>query len=1140
MTTKLYKILAVPKLVKLSLLLLFICGTGLTAQSSNAGPSFFEQTDDDKRIALEAALKQLAKKYDSNLLYDPENLKDKSVLSSKLDGKSLEAVLKKILPPFQLSYKKLSEKNYAIKPLSTKKTNKNRIGKKPPGTINSPYVSIQKTAKITIAGQITDEQTGEPLIGVNVKESVTNTGTATDFNGMFTIEAEESATLIISYIGYVSQSIKVKGRTSLNIVLRENIAQLDAVVVVGYGTQKRSDLTGSLSSVSEKELKQLPSTGLDQALQGRAAGVLVTQNSGAPGGAVSIRVRGISSTLSAEPLYVIDGIPVVNDNQGSSSNFAELDGGGQHSNALNTINPNDIESIEIMKDASATAIFGARGANGVVIITTKRGSNGRSNITFDTYYGIQEIAKKIPVMNLKEYADYYGDIGYNTIEEFENPELLGNGTDWQDAVFRRAGMQNYQLSLTGGSEKTKFALSGGYHVKEGIVVGSDFSRMSGKVSLDHSFSKKLRIGNSLLFSRTNENITFNDNSSGVIYTALLMVPNAPIRNADGSFAGPQEEITLSFDNPVARALETNDVNKKVRVLSNIYAELDILKGLTYRTEFGTDLVFANHKTFFPSFERGNFFGKSGIRLSNNNSLFWINKHYLTYNDKIGEHQDLTLMAGFEAQEGKYEFLNASRENLPNNDLQSINLGDAGQMQNNGGAGHWALLSYFGRLNYTLKEKYMLTATYRIDGSSRFGVNNRYGFFPSAAVAWRLSSEEFIKSIDQISNFKIRVGYGAVGNQEIGLYSFSSNLRTFTAVQGNTIITGFGPDNIANPDVKWESSVQTNVGLDLGLFKNRLDVVFDYYIKKADGMLLPALIPGTAGGLNPPFVNIGEIENRGLELTLKTQNTTGALDWRTSFNFSTNRNEVISLGANGNLLGVIQRVVVTRTEEGQPIGQFYGYVTDGIFQTPAEIAESPFQSNGTRAGDIKFKDLNDDGIIDDRDQQFIGSPHPDYTFNITNEIYYKGFDINIFLQGVQGVEVLNMVRRDVEGMAGLSNQAKIVKDRFRNNEPSTTIPRATGSDPNFNRRVSDRFVEDGSFLRLKNVTIGYTLPKTTALRFRIQSLRIYASAQNLLTWTDYSGYDPEIGSFNQNPLINGVENGRYPISRSFTFGLSASF
>ena len=1090
---------------------------------------------EENPIPLSEAIDEVADVYQVNIVYDVEQIANKEINDWSIQYQSVEAELKELQRKSDFNFKKLGEATYIIKverAIAVQKKIKRPVQKQ----------AAPKTQKaiITVTGTVYDIDNNEPLIGVNILIKGKNIGTATDFNGNFSLDVEENATLVFSYIGYNEKEIKAQNAILGSIYLVSDAKQLDEVIVIGYGTQKRSDLTGALSSVGEKEIKALPATGLDQALQGRAAGVQVTQNSGAPGGGVSIRIRGIGSTLSAEPLYVIDGIPVVNDNQGSSSNFSELDGGGQNSNALNTINPSDIESIEILKDASATAIYGARAANGVVLISTKRGKTGKSSISLETYFGVQELARQIPVLNLQEYAAYYADIGFEPIEEFLRPELLGEGTNWQDAVFRTATTQNYQLTVSGGSEKTKFALSGGYNFKEGIVVGSDFSRLSAKINIDHSFNDRIRVGNSFLVSRTKENITFNDNSSGVVFTALLAVPNAPVRNADGSFAGPQEEITLAFDNPVARALETEDVNTKTRILSNVYAEIDLFPWLKYRTEFGTDLIYSNHNTFFPQFERGNFFGRSGVRRNISNSVFWINKHLLTFNKTIADKHNLTALAGFEAQEGTFEWLFASRDNLVTNDLQELSLGDAGQQQNNGGAGHWALVSYFGRFNYGFDDRFLLTGTVRVDGSSRFGPNNRYGVFPSGAFAWRASNESFIKEIDAIDNLKFRIGVGSVGNQEIGLYSFSANLRSINVALGDQLVTGFAPDNIANPDVRWESSFQTNYGIDLGLFKNRIEVIADYYVKEARGMLLPALIPLTAGSLNAPFVNIGEIVNRGVEITLNTQNTTGRLSWRTSVNFSVNQNEVISLGSNGNLIGVIQRLPVTRTEEGQPISQFYGFVTDGIFQTQAEVAESAFQQDGTRAGDIKFKDLNSDGLINNLDQTFLGSPHPDFTLNMTNNFEFKGVDFSFFFQGVFGNEILNLVRRDIEGMAGLANQSTVVIDRSIPGMPDDEIPRATGSDPNGNRRISSRFIEDGSFIRLKNISLGYTFPKDLIRRARIENIRAYISAQNVITWTDYSGYDPEIGSFNQNPLINGVDNGRYPISRSFTVGLNATF
>ncbi len=1114
---------------------IFLWGSIATANTSiqastNNDSFYFSQK---QNIPLQEVIDQIAEMYGVSIIYDVEQIEKTTVRNWAATKKSAESDLKQLLKDFDLSYKKINDKTFVIKKAK-------KVKKQKKGTTSSNNIIptlVKKTLNAT--GLVLDRDSKEPLIGVNIIIKNKSEGTVSEYDGSFLIQVEEGSILVFSYLGYLTKEVVASQAQLGTIFLATNSSQLDEVVVVGYGTQKRSDLTGALSSVGEKELKALPTSSLDQALQGRAAGVYVTQNSGAPGGGVSIRIRGIGSTLTAEPLYVIDGIPVVNDNQGTSSNFAEL-GGSQNPSALNTINPSDIESIEILKDASATAIYGARAANGVVLITTKRGDKGTSSLSFESYYGIQELSKKVPVLNLKEYAEYFDDASWFEIEEFANPELLGEGTDWQEEVFRTATMQNYQLTASGGNDRTRYAMSGSYHFKEGIVVGSDFTRISGKINLDHSISDRVRIGNSFLLARTNENITFNDNSSGVVYTALLMVPNAPVRNADGTFAGPSEDITLSFDNPVARALETQDVNTKTRVLSNIYLEADIFPFLKYRTEFGSDLVYSNHSTFFPSFERGNFFGKSGIRKNNSNSQFWINKHLLTFNKTFAEKHSISTLVGFEAQTGRYEFLNASRDNLPTNDLFQINLGDVGQQQTGGGAGHWALLSYFGRMNYSFSDRYLLTATIRADGSSRFSPDNRYGYFPSAAFAWRMSNEKFIKNIEAIDNLKLRIGVGEVGNQEIGLYSYLANLRNVNVVFGDQLLTGFAPDNIANPNVRWESSFQTNIGIDLGLFNNRVEFIADYYVKKADGMLLPALIPLTAGSLNPPFVNIGEIENKGIELTLNTTNLTGAFSWRTGVNFSANKNKVISLGSTGNLIGIIQEVPVTRTVEGLPISQFYGYEMEGIFQSQAEVVESPFQSDGTRAGDIKFKDRNGDGVITDEDQAFIGSPHPDFTLNLTNEISYKGFDMSIFVQSVYGNEILNIMRRNIEGMAGLSNQSKAVIDRFQTSNPSNTVPRPTSPDPNNNRRISTRFIEDGSFIRIKNITLGYNFPKAWLNRVKFKNLRVYASTQNLYTWSNYSGFDPEIGSFNQNPLINGVENGRYPISRSYTFGLNANF
>ena len=991
--------------------------------------------------------------------------------------------------------------------------------------------------EITITGVVLDKDSNEPLIGASVMEVDTENGITSDFDGKFSLQVSESASIKISYIGYKVQTL-LASEEFMTIYMESDAAVVDEVVIVGYGSQRKSDLTGAISSIGAKELKQLPSTGLEQALQGRSAGVYITQNSGAPGGAMSIKIRGSGSTLTTEPLYVIDGIPITNDNAGTSN---LRDGQGQNTNALTTINPNDIESIEILKDASATAIYGSRAANGVVIITTKKGAVGKTNVSYEVYAGTQSLYKEIPMMNLRNYAEYLNDINLGDIEELENLELIGDGTDWQDVIFRDAYMQNHQVSFSGGSEQTRFSASLGYHDKEGIVQGSSFQRYSGRLNIDQTIGK-FRFGMNLMVSRTSEDIVFNDNTNGVIYTALLTPPLVPDRRLDGTFgvAPSGENIVLTFDNPLANAIEISDVNAKTRLLGSLYGEVDLTPWLKYRTELATDLLFTNHNRFEPSFERGNQSKRSKVTRNPSNSTYWNNKHLLTFDHQFNPSNKLTLLTGFEAQEGRYNWLFAVRENLPTNNINELSLGDAATQNVVGGAGHWALLSYFGRLNYNLKERYLLTTTFRADGSSRFGPNNRYGYFPSVAAAWRISNEDFMKRFDKIYNMKLRVGYGAVGNQEIGLYSFLSRLNPVDVVIGDVRTTAFTPANIANPDVRWESSIQTNIGLDLGLFSNRIEIVVDAYRKLSSDMLLESILPATAGSLAPPFVNIGEMVNTGLEFSLNTQNTIGVFNWKTSANISFNRNVVTELGDNGFIAGVVQSLPITRTVEGEPIGQYFGHQVEGIFKDAEEVASSAFQESGTRAGDIKFVDLNEDGVIDDADRTFIGSPIPDYTVNIINDINYRNWDFSLFFRGVFGNEVYNMLKRDIAGTGAWHNQSIIVEDRWTPTNPDGTEPRATGFDPNNNRRVSDRFVEDGSFIRLQNVSLGYTLPSQTLNKINVSRVRLYLSGQNLITFTEYSGYDPEIGSFNQNPLVNGVDNGRFPVARSFTIGANVNF
>jgi TonB-dependent starch-binding outer membrane protein SusC len=1115
------------------LLTLLICVLPWLGNSAMASDGIKTQNE---KILLSELLESVSKYYKINIVYDASEIQN--VKADKLAKYiSVEEDLTFILKNSNHFYQKISSYNYVLKKKQAKalKSLKNNDSKEE--FINNSQTNKQE---VKIFGTIIDGEDKQPVIGAIVRDINTEKFAVADLDGKYELSTTVGNKIEVSGPSYANFNFDVTKGGEYNVTLGKADLLIDEVVVVGYGSQKKSDLTGAISTIGVKELKQLPVTGLEQAMQGRSAGVYITQNSGSPGGAMSIRIRGTGSTLSAEPLYVIDGIPIVNDNRGTSSTF-ESDGGGQYSNALTTINPNDIESIEILKDASATAIYGARAANGVVLITTKKGGSGKKSIAYETYFGVQQLYKKVPVMSLLEYAKYIKETTTSDIEEFEDLDLLGEGTDWQDVIFRPATMNNHQFSVIGGNESTSFSITAGTHLKNGIVEGSQFQRYSSKINVDHNFSKKLKLGSNILLSRTRENITFNDNSNGVIYTALLTPPMVASRTLDGAYGSPPSgnNIVLQFNNPLASATEVEDVNRKLRALASVYGEVALTPYLTYRAELATDLVYANHNTFSPAYQRGTLSSKSRVRRNINSNSFWINKHLLTFNKKYDKHA-ITMLGGFEAQEGKYEWLNATRDNLPNNLLRELTLGDAGTQQVNGGAGHWALLSYFGRLNYGFNDKYLFTGTLRADGSSRFGENNKYGLFPSFAFAWRASQENFLKKFSNISNLKTRIGYGAVGNQEIGLYSFASLLRSQDVVVGNQLLTGFTQDNISNPNVKWESSIQINTGLDIGLFNNRVELVIDAYKKISKDMLLPAIYPATAGSLASPFINIGKMENTGVEFTLNTQNLAGKFGWKTSANVSINRNNVVDLGSTGSLTGVVQRVPVTRTEEGRPIGQFFGHKMIGIFKDLAEIDASPFQESGTRPGDVKFADLNGDKVINEKDKTFIGSPHPDFTLNVINEFNYKNFDLNVFLRGVYGNEAYNLLRRDIAGTGAWHNQSRDVLNRWTPTNPEGTEPRSNGNDPNQNRRVSDRFVEDASYLRLQNVVLGYNLPKSVYNRFKMTNFRIYASGQNLFTISKYSGYDPEIGAYNQSPLISGVDNGRFPVARSLTIGANVNF
>jgi len=965
---------------------------------------------------------------------------------------------------------------------------------------------------------------------------------------------------------------------------------------------RKSDLSGSSVSVNEAGVKGSIISGLDQALQGRAAGVTAVQTSGQPGSSTSIRIRGTSTLNSdAEPLYVIDGIPI----SGSIGSVYDLGlgaagGGGKTSfSALSSINPSDIVSMEILKDASATAIYGSRGANGVVLITTKRGKANTTKFTYEGLYGVQDQVNRLKLMNLREFASYQNDLAAETNGkvprvEFADPSLLGRGTDWQNEIFRTAPMQSHNITASGGSNTTQYSLSGGYYQQEGTILGSDFKRYSFRSNIDSEMKKWLKVGSSFMISSTEDQLGLFDQTGGIIQTAAKETPDVPVRNFDGTYATAVGEGAIGRINPIAKALDEENRMKRLRLMGNLYGQINFTKGLSFRTEFGGDLGYTNGYHFSPTYKYGTLTNdQNSASKRYNQNTFWQFKNYLTWNFKFLKNNNVTAMAGQEASEWNYENLSGDSKSLPTNDIHEPGLGDIKSMSVGSGRGSGALSSYYSRLNYDYKGKYYATLTYRADGSSNFGPNNRWAYFPSAAGSWRISEEKFMSSMKQfITNAKFRLGWGQTGNQNIGGYRWGSSLSKLPTNLG----AGFRVSNFGNPNIKWETTEQINLGLDLSFFKSRIDLIVDAYIKTSKDMLMPMQLPsymGTSGNpafnMKPPWGNFGEIQNKGLEVTLTTHNMEGEFKWSTDLSFTFNRNKLINIGtSDAKLYGYAQWFdLVSLTEAGQPIGNFYGYKVAGLYKDKEDILNSPkpagykLDANGNPVfnrdntvfpGDLKFQDLSGpngvpDGKIDEKDRTNLGSSLPKFSYGMTNTFTYKGVELTIFIMGQYGNKLFNYFGRNISDMKSQwDNQLQLVTGRAKlevidasitypvngvnnwwediNNvrvaNPGTTIPRSHWADPNQNTRMSDRYIEDGSYLRIKNVSLGYTFPVSLTSKVGIQVLKVYTNIQNVYTFTHYTGFDPEIGQDTLDPYVFGLDNGRYPTPRIFSLGMNITF
>ncbi|TWI85792.1 TonB-linked SusC/RagA family outer membrane protein [Lacibacter cauensis] len=982
----------------------------------------------------------------------------------------------------------------------------------------------------TIQGKVTDEN-ATPLSGVSVTVKGSAKGTVTDREGVFTLSVPDNArTVLFSFVNYVTQEVALGNKTFIQVQLLTEEKALSEVVVVGYGTQRKKELTGSVAQVKGTDLANRPLQGPDQALRGQVAGVTVTQSSGTPGSSMNVNIRGTGSiNASSQPLYVVDGVPI---NTGS---YSQIGVGGQTLNSLADINPNEIESYEILKDAAATAIYGSRAANGVVLITTKRGANKKTKINLSTYYGISNVAKKIPVLTGPQYVELVQESIVNRYGAGILPSAIGlvgldnapstfPTTNWQDEIFTQGSVQNHDISAQGGNDKTRFFVSGSYFDQNGIVLKSDFKRYNFRLNLDNKVTDKFKVSTGIGLSRSVSNRLSNDNNIyGVVSTSVLLGSHIPAYNANGTYG---RDPNSSTENPLANAYEVTNLVANNRILANISGEYEILKNLSFKSLFGVDFIGLREQNFIPSTHlqavgvRGD--GIEGYTQDFN----WINENILTYKKSFGAHAvAFTGVASF--QESVFESVFARAQNFPGNQIRRLSAGSVRVNASSTGSS-WGLAGYIGRVNYAFKDKYLVSGSLRRDGVSRFGENKRWGTFPAVSGAWRISEEAFMSKVKFISDLKIRGSYGRSGNSSVADFA---SLSLVGAGVNYLQTAGLSPVQLGNPNLGWEESEQTDIGLEMQLFQ-RINVTAEYYIKNTNDLLLARLLPGSSGFLTVTE-NIGKLQNKGFELGISGDIIRREdWNWNVNFNITFPQNKVIKLAGSPIAQGFASWV-----EEGKDLGSFRGYVVKGIFQTQAEINAAPVHSSATRPGDIQFEDLDKDGRITANDQRIIGSAVPDYFGGMTNSISYKGISLNVFLQYTQGNEVYNNTRAFAEGMNSIFGQAASTLERWTPAKTTTTMPRAVFGDPNNNRRNSTRWLEDGSFVRLKNVLLSYSLSTSLVKKIHVSSLRFFVQGENLYTWTKYKGLDPEVSTFSVTNTSPGTDFLTFPQARTITFGLN---
>lgn len=983
-------------------------------------------------------------------------------------------------------------------------------------------------AQDQITGQITDGSSGEPLPGVNIVVKGTERGTTSGVEGTYQLSVESlQDTLVFSFIGYETTTVPINGRSTINVQLETQTISGDDIVVIGYGTQRKSDLTGSVSSIKSEQITDIPTPSLQDALQGKVAGVNVTTQSGRPGSQPIVRIRGVGTLNNADPLYVVDGM-LLDD--------------------ISFLNTGDVESVEVLKDASATAIYGSRGANGVIVITTKKGSSDMSEVTLRSYYGIQRVNDKIEMANAHEYATLTNESASNrgAAPIFDDPDQYGEGFDWQDWLISDAPIQNHQISASGGTDKVTYNVSGNFLQQDGVVRKSDYQRLNLRVNNEYFVSDNINFGHNIVFTREDfqRESEGGDSVTGLINFTLQADPTLQPRNENGEFT--DVSVNGGRINPAAAVAFNHNDNTTYRTNGDVYVDINFLENLSFRSSFGLAWQRTKSRVFIPEYFVTPIQNTqdSQLTVTYGETTNWLNENTLKFQQDIGEH-GIDLLGGVTFQEFANEGLGATRLNIPASaispirELLYLNTGQTDGQTNSNGSTSWGMFSYLFRANYSYKDRYLLTGTFRRDGSSRFASRNRWGNFPSAAVGWVISNESFMEEIPTISYMKLRASWGKIGNDKIdtdaAIPTVTSNLNYVLGIN-QAIQDGAAVTELANPNLKWEETDQLDIGIEMGLLEDRLSAEFDWYRRETKDILVRVPIPNLVGVATEPVVNAASVLNRGFEFNLNWQNSGTVFSYNIGLTGTTVSNEVLSLGEGREEIlagGVRNLGSTTRTIVGEEIGAFYGWKQEGIFQNQEEIENSPTRGS-EQPGDIKIADINDDGVINDDDQTFLGSPIPDVYYGINFSASYKDFDLSLDIDGQAGNKIL--YARTSERGFGQFNYEKFFLDRWTDEGTSNSEPRITEAGHNF--EVLDRFLYDGDFIRLRNINVGYTLPRDLLNQFSVRRLRMYVSATNVLTLTDYVGYNPQIGG--GSVIANGIDNGTYPVASSYTLGVEIDF